>query len=105
VPTIFLKPESVNMKTKAGARQPDAMVSIGERNDKKKFALPFFPPNEMAALFPVQRNNADDFRSGVRAPRCKHDGRRVGVINLYGCLRICILCTRAEGFDKNKNRE
>jgi len=32
------------------------MASIGERHDKKKFALPFFPPNEMSALFPVQRN-------------------------------------------------
>jgi hypothetical protein len=25
-------------------------------NAKKKFALPSFPPNEMPALFPVQRN-------------------------------------------------
>jgi hypothetical protein len=25
-------------------------------NEKKNFALPFFPPNEMPALFPVQRN-------------------------------------------------
>jgi hypothetical protein len=25
-------------------------------NEKKKFALPFFPPNEMPALFPVQRS-------------------------------------------------
>jgi hypothetical protein len=33
---------------------------------KKKFVLPFFPPNEMPALFPVQRNNADDF--SIRRP-------------------------------------
>ena len=66
MPTIFLKPESVNIKTKARARQPDAMASIGERNEKKKFALPFFPPNKMPALFPVQRNNADDF--SIRRP-------------------------------------
>jgi hypothetical protein len=71
VPTIFLKRESVNIKTKAHARQPDAMASIGERHGKEKSLLPFFPLNEMAARFPVQRNNADDFRSGVRAPRCK----------------------------------
>jgi hypothetical protein len=56
VPTIFLKPESVNTKTKARARQPDAMMSIGERHEQKKFVLPFFQPNEMPALFPVQRN-------------------------------------------------
>jgi hypothetical protein len=46
---------------------------------KKKFVLPFFPPNEMPAPFPVQRNNADDF--SIRRPCAtlqKHDGRRVG---------------------------
>src|SRR3979490_1509146 len=34
MPTIFLKPESVNTKTKARARQPGAMASIGERHDR-----------------------------------------------------------------------
>jgi hypothetical protein len=47
VPTIFPKPESVNMKTKARARYPDAMASTGERRDKEKIC---------AAIFSAKRN-------------------------------------------------
>ena len=55
MPTIFLKAESVNTKTKATARHPDAMASIIEET-KEDNLLPRFPPNEMPALFPVQRS-------------------------------------------------
>jgi hypothetical protein len=37
LPTIFLKAESVNTKTKAPARDPDAMASIMERTKRKNF--------------------------------------------------------------------
>jgi hypothetical protein len=60
VPTIFLKPESVNMKTKAHARQPDAMVSIGERNDKKKFVLPFFRQTKWQRCFRCSATSETD---------------------------------------------
>jgi hypothetical protein len=49
MPTIFLKPESVNTKTKAPARHPDAMASIGERHGKEKIC---------AAIFSAKRNSS-----------------------------------------------
>jgi hypothetical protein len=40
-----------------GRCAPPMRDGVNQRtNEKKKFALPFFPPNEMPALFPVQRS-------------------------------------------------
>jgi len=70
----------------------DAMASIGERHEKKKFALPFFSPNEMPALFPVQRNIGTRLKPAEQARYCTLRRPCQGTINLYGRLRICILC-------------
>jgi hypothetical protein len=103
-------------------------------NEKKKFALPSFPPKEMPALFPVQRNIETRLKPLEQARYCTRRRPCQGTINLYGRLRICILCnagllrppnypgartahpkngggtrharsSRAKTFDKNKNRE
>jgi len=92
LPTIFLKAESVNTKTKAPARQPDAMPSIGERHEKEKICAAIFPPNEMPALFPVQRNIGTRLKPLEQARYCTLRRPCQGTINLYGRLRICILC-------------
>jgi len=92
LPTIFLKAESVNTKTKAPARQPDAMPSIGERHEKEKICAAIFPPNEMPALFPVQRNIGTRLKPIEQTRYCTLRRPCQGTINLYGRLRICILC-------------
>ena len=59
---------------------------------KKKFALPFFPPKEMPALFPVQRNIGTRLKPLGQARYCTRRHPCQVTINLYGRLRICILC-------------
>jgi hypothetical protein len=64
-PRLFFLTLLANNLPESGERQyqnkgtcaPSRRDGFNHRtNEKKKFALPFFPPNEMPALFPVQRN-------------------------------------------------
>jgi hypothetical protein len=50
LPTIFLKAESVNTKTKAGPRHPDAMTSIVERTKEKIYAAIFSAKRNASAV-------------------------------------------------------
>jgi len=106
----------------------------GRTTRKEKNLLPSFPPKEMPALFPVQRNIETRLKPLEQARYCTRRRPCQGTINLYGRLRICILCnagllrppnypgartahpkngggtrharsSRAKTFDKNKNRE
>jgi hypothetical protein len=66
-----------------GTSAPSRRDEFNRRtNEKKKFALPSFPPNEMPALFPVQRSTEPDSSCLNRAriakesagfPRSTHD--------------------------------
>jgi hypothetical protein len=78
VPTIFLKRESVNIKTRAHARQPDATASIGERHDKKKSVLPFFRQTKWQRGFRCSATMRMTFDPASVRHDAKHDGRRVG---------------------------
>src|SRR5882757_807094 len=64
----------------------------GRTTRKEKNLLPSFPPKEMPALFPVQRNIETRLKPLEQARYCMRRRPCQGTINLYGRLRICILC-------------
>jgi len=59
---------------------------------KEKICAAIFPPNEMPALFPVQRNIGTRLKPIEQTRYCTLRRPCQGTINLYGRLRICILC-------------